>query len=297
MHDLNDMMVFLTVVESGSFTEAANRLNMPKANVSRKVSKLEQHLGITLLERSTRSQRLTHAGKKYLTHCKRIHEEIDLANCAISTELKEIKGRIKVGASITIGQQIMSPCLSDFLHEFPAIEFELSLLNRRVDLIEEGFDLLIRVGKLEDSRLIAKHLGQTARKFYASKDYINSTGTPNSLNALTKHQLLIMNPNSINQPINLHRKSQTQTLKLKPRLLSDDFSVIKDAAIHHQGIALLPDYLVKTEIASGKLVEILNEWSMQPIDIYALYPKHRVEIPKIKKLLDHLIKVFDRHLI
>ena len=171
--DLNDMMVFLAVVETGSFTLAADRLDIPKANVSRKVSRLEQRLGVTLLERSTRSQHLTEAGSRYLAHCKRIHEEMELATSAVSELLNEYKGDIKLGASVTIGQQILKPSLPAFLQSYPELNLELNLLNERVDLIEEGYDVLIRVGALNDSRLIAKRLGTSTLQLYASPDYLN----------------------------------------------------------------------------------------------------------------------------
>lgn len=297
MQDLNDMMVFLAVVESKSFTAAAVRLNMPKANVSRKVAKLEQQLGIVLLERSTRSQTLTQAGRQYLTHCKRIQQEMDLANSAISTELNETRGRIKLGASVTIGQQLLSPNLPGFLSRYPDIALELSLLNRRVDLIEEGFDVLIRVGKIDDSRLVAKHFGDTKRKLYASQTYLKQNGTPENITALDRHAHLIMNPNMAQQPITLHNKQASHRLTTAPRVLTDDFAIIKDAAVNHQGIAILPDYIAKPELDSGKLTDVLSDWAMPTIGIYALYPKHRSSIPRIHVLLEFLSHLFETHLL
>lgn len=143
-HDLNDMMVFLAVVETGSFTLAADRLAIPKANVSRKVSRLEQKLNVTLLERSTRSQHLTEAGSRYLMHCKRIHEEIELATASVSEILHSLKGTLKIGASVASGQQILRPALAQFMHLYPELQVQLNLVNRRVDFIAEGFDVVIR---------------------------------------------------------------------------------------------------------------------------------------------------------
>jgi len=162
--DLNDMMLFIALIDAGSFTRAADWLNIPKANLSRKISRLQDSLGVTLLERTTRSQRITEAGELYLAHCRRIYQEIDLADASINKILNKLEGHIRVGASVGMGHEILKPVLGKFMQSHPAITLQLSLLNRRVDLIEEGFDMVIRIGELEDSRLIAKRLGKVSRK-------------------------------------------------------------------------------------------------------------------------------------
>lgn len=293
-HDINDMMVFLAVVESGSFTIAAERLGIPKANVSRKVSRLESQLGVTLLERSTRSQQLTEAGKIYLTHCKRIHEEIDLAEAAISGLLSSHKGVIKVGASVAIGQQILKPALASFLDRYPEINLQLSLVNQRLDLIEEGFDMLIRVGDLEDSRLIAKPLGRAQRKLYVSSAYLLKHGQPQNINELCDHSMLLMSRFIKGNKLELFSGTEQQTIVLKPRLLVDDFSIIKQAVMDDEGIAILPEYMCQQEMSSGQLHCVLPEWNMPAIDIYALYPQHRVNIPKVKAFLDFAVETFSK---
>ena len=183
-HDLNDMMVFLAVVETGSFTLAADRLAIPKANVSRKVSRLEQQLSVTLLERSTRSQHLTEAGKRYLLHCKRVHEELDLATASVSELLHTYKGELKIGASIATGQIILKSALAKFMKQYPELNVQLNLVNRRVDFIEEGFDVVIRIGQLHDSTLIAKKLGTITRSLFASPTYLAQNGKPETVEQL-----------------------------------------------------------------------------------------------------------------
>ena len=205
-HDLNDMMVFLAVVETGSFTLAADRLGIPKANVSRKVSRLEQNLSVTLLERSTRSQHLTEAGRRYLHHCKRIHEEVDLATASVCELFHSYSGELKIGASVATGQQILKPALGKFLHQYPDLKVQLNLVNRRVDFIEEGFDVVIRIGKLKDSTLIAKKLGTVTRKLFASPNYLAQHGQLQNVEQLSSHQLLIMN--AVNNDIKQQLESQ-----------------------------------------------------------------------------------------
>ena len=292
-HDLNDMMVFLAVVESGSFTHASERLGIPKANVSRKVSRLEQQLNITLLERSTRSQHLTEAGKRYLVHCKRVHEELDLATASVDELTHSYKGRLKVGASVASGQLILKPALASFMHQYPELNVQINLVNRRVDFIEEGFDVVIRIGKLDDSMLMAKKLGTATRKLYASPSYILKHGQPKTVDMLSKHHLLIMNPITKQLKISLISiHNENFTLNCQPRLLVDDFAILKQSIIDGLGIAVLPDYMAKKEIVEGTLVNVLPDWSMAAIDIFALYPRNRAKIPKVKVFLDFVSELY-----
>ena len=296
-HDLNDMMVFLAVVEASSFTLAADRLGIPRANVSRKLSRLEAQLGITLLERSTRSQHLTEAGKQYLIHCKRIQEEIDLANNSVVELLNNYKGQLKVGASVAMGQQVLRPVLGQFMHKYPEINVQLNLVNRRVDFIEEGFDVVIRIGQLDDSTLIAKKLGSISRKLFASPSYLAQYGTPTAVEQLAEHQLLIMNP--ANNDTRLHlslNNGQSFTLLNKPRLLVDDFALLKQSMLDGLGIAVLPEYMCTTEIKAGTLAQILPEWGMPEVDVYALYPRNRAKLPKVSAFLTFITDVYQQAL-
>jgi LysR family transcriptional regulator AphB len=300
-HDLNDMMVFLAVVETGSFTLAADRLGIPKANVSRKVSRLEKNLSVVLLERSTRSQHLTEAGRRYLQHCKRIHEEMDLATASVCEIFHSYCGELKIGASVATGQQILKPALGKFMHNYPELKVRLNLVNRRVDFIEEGFDVVIRIGQLNDSMLIAKKLGTISRKIFVSPSYLAKQGKPATIEQLLEHPLLIMNPlnTSGNTDLKLVLTSHSEhdfTLDCQPRLLVDDFAILKQGIVDGLGIGLLPDYMTLQEVASGELVNILPEWEMAKLDVFALYPKHRAKIPKVKAFLDFITELYSKTL-
>ncbi len=296
LNDLNDMMVFLAVVEAGSFTLAAERIGMPKANVSRKVSRLEKQLGVTLLERSTRKQHLTEAGQRYLSHCKRIHEEVDLAEASVSEVLNSLSGPIRIGASVTIGQQILRLALSQFMHDYGDIQVQLNLVNRRVDLIEEGFDLLIRVGQLEDSRLICKRLGSAKRRIYASPGYVKRHGAIDSVAMLCHCNFLLMSSVHSDGKCLLQAGDEQRELSITPHLLVDDFSILYNAVLDGVGVAILPDYMCEEGINNGELINILPEWGMADIDIYALYPQHRANIPKVAAFLDFIVDLFKQRL-
>lgn len=304
-HDLNDMMIFLAVIEAGSFTLAADRLGMPKANVSRKVSRLEKNLNVILLERSTRSQHLTEAGRRYLAHCKRIHTELDLATASVCELFHSYAGDLKIGASVATGQQILRPAISRFMHQYPDLKVQLNIVNRRVDFIEEGFDVVIRIGQLKDSMLMAKKLGTVSRKIFSSPSYLAKQGNPDRVEKLSEHQLLIMNPlnNSGSFPENndfklnlLSATSEGITVSCQPRLLVDDFSILKQSIVDGVGIAVLPDYMCRQEVAAGHLVNILPDWGMAKVDVYALYPKHRAKIPKVKAFIDFVSKLYSEAL-
>lgn len=295
--DLNDMMVFLSIVEAGSFTLAGERLGIPKANVSRKLTRLEQSLGVTLLERSTRTQQLTVAGRKYLLHCKRIHEEVALAQTSVCQELNAYTGDLKIGASVATGQEILKPSLAKFMSKYPDISLQLNLVNRRVNFIEEGFDVLIRIGKLDDSQLIGKKLGTVQKRLYASPNYCQHEAAPLNIEQLKEHPLLLMNAVSNDSRFLLKNKTQEFEFKEKARFLVDDFSVLKEATLSGLGIGLLPSYMCQHEVNNQKLTPILADWATPALDVYALYPKNRAKIPKVKAFLTFIDELFTRRLV
>ena len=295
--DLNDMLIFLAVIDAGSFTLAAERLSIPKANISRKVSRLEKQLGVTLLERTTRSQHLTEAGKTYLQHCKRIQEELDLAEASIAQVLNEVSGQLRIGASVGIGHEILKTTLGTFMHQYPDIDLQLNLLNRRVDLIEEGFDLVIRIGQLDDSRLIAKPLGKISRRLYVSPSYVEKYGPIKSIDDLPNHAFLLMSNVHGTGKFELQNNKQKKEFNVSPKLLVDDFLVLRQLVKDGLGIAILPDYMCTQDMTDKKLVQILPDWGMPAVDAYALYPKHRLNIPKVAVFLEYILKTFKERLL
>jgi LysR family transcriptional regulator AphB len=295
--DLNDMMLFIAVIDAGSFTLAADRLNMPKANLSRKISRLEQQLGVTLLERTTRKQHITEAGKYYLTHCRRISQEIELAEISITQSLNEVKGQLKIGVSVGMGHEIIKPVLGQFLRQHSAVNLELSLLNSHVDLIEEGYDLVIRIGEMADSRLFAKRLGIVGRKIFASPEYMKHHGEIKLIEELRHADFLLMSSIQGSGLILLTSKEKQHELKVKPRMLVDDFLILKQMAIEGLGVAIIPDYMCEHEVADGDLVQVLANWGMADVAVYALYPKHRLNLPKVKVFVDFIQAVFKGRLL
>jgi len=289
-------MLFIAVIDAGSFTLAAERLMIPKANLSRKISRLEARLGITLIERTTRTQNITDAGSKYLEHCRRIQQEAELAQATIEEMLNKVGGTLKIGASVGIGHEILKADLGQFMMMYPDINMRLELLNRRVDLIEEGFDLVIRIGELDDSRLVAKRLGQINRKLYASSDYLDKNGKVSAIEQVALHDFLFMNSVQNNEHLTLISSNEEFSCKLKPKAQVDDFSILKQLVIDGVGIAVLPDYMCQASLDKGELITVLPKWGMPAVDVYALYPKNRIRIPKVKIFMNYIQDVFERKL-
>ncbi|MBU2969794.1 LysR family transcriptional regulator [Pseudoalteromonas sp. C2R02] len=290
MHNLNDMMVFLAVVEHQSFTLAADAISLPKSNISRKVSRLEVALGVRLLERSTRSLHLTEIGKTYYEHCVRINEEISNSQKCIETMSSVPRGVIKVCTSVTIGQSLIAPLLMKFNEVYPDIQVELQLTNRRVDIIEEGFDLVLRVGESPDSSLISKKLMSTCLKLYASPEYIHNTSKNQTIEIsnLELHNCLFMNATNHSNQWVLNKQNETQTVKLQPSFVCDDFNVIYQMTLNGAGISLLPEYLCTDAISHNKLQQVLSSWQSTDISLYAIYASRKGVTPKIRAMIDFL---------
>ena len=290
MNDLNDMLVFATIVERGSFTGASEVLGTPKSNLSRKLTRLEERLGVRLLERSTRRQRLTEVGKQYYGYCQRIKEEMEAAHHAVETLLDKPRGKLKLCASVSVGQSLLARHLAVFRQQYPDIELDITLTNRRVDVIEEGYDLVIRVGELADSGLIAKRLCQLTLGLYGAPNYKKKR--IQSPDDLKKHPLLLMSAKERKPIWSLICEDKVRQLSFTPAVRCDDFVVLRQMSVQGQGIAELPDYMAQEQLASGQLVRVLNQWSFKPVDLYAIYPSHRGATPKVRAMVAFLSVVF-----
>jgi len=286
---LDDMMVFRLVVDCGSFTGAAMAMDLPKSNISRKISRLEKQLGARLLERSTRSLRLTEVGQIYFQHCSRIYEEMQSANQCVEALSSTPSGKLKICASVSIGQNILAPRLAKFQQLYPDIELDLQLFNRRIDLIEEGFDLAIRVGDLEDSALISKHLFDVELHLYASPDYL--AASPHCLKQpedLLNHACLHMNANEEVLQWQLVAGEEKQAIETRPSFSSNDFSTLRQLAVDGLGIVLLPDYLCPQQRNDKTLVRVLDEWGGRRVNVNAVYPNRKSMTPKLRAMLNYL---------
>ena len=276
MVDLNDMVIFAKVAEHQGISPAARALSMPKSKVSRRMAVLEEVLGTRLLERSTRSVRVTAAGQLYLQHCQRVVEEVESAEESVQSLVETPKGHLRIGTSVAIGQYLIAPYLAEFMRAYPDIEVSLDLNNRRLDLIAEGYDLVVRVGELADSSLISKRFGMARASLYASPEYLARYGSPELPEQFSDHRVVIMSGASRNYQWRLEDpEGQLKVVNVKPALNVNDFSSLRTVVAAGAGIGHFPYYVVQDLVAAGQLQAVLPDWCSPAITYYVLYPSTR----------------------
>ena len=289
MRDLNDMLVFAKVVEAGGFSAAGRLLQLPTSNISRRVARLEASLDARLLERTTRRMRLTELGRIYYDHCRRIMEEADQAEQSVSMHRGTPMGLLRVSASVTTGIHLISPLLTEYLEAYPKVKVDLHLTNRRVDLIEEGFDVVIRVGSLDDSILTARYLGETNLYLWAAPAFTREWGVPELPSDLTRSQVLCMSDSGLSASWTLEGPSGTESVPLQPRAFVNDFTAMRQLLLDGAGIGFLPGYMCTEMEQRGHLVRILPEWHLPPVVFHALFTGQRGAVPKVRTFLDLIV--------
>lgn len=284
--DLNDVLIFAAVVHEGSFTKAARRLGLPKSTVSRKVSELESRLRSRLLQRTTRSLSLTDAGRVYNDHAQRIASELDAATAAV-TELEAApRGRLRVSTPLNFGS--VAPAVAAFLLRYPDVTVELVGTDRVVDLVEEGFDLALRANRLADSSLVARPLGSLRSIVVGSPSYLDARGMPKKLRDLADHDCLVFGA-GIDQGIwKLTRDGKEEVIRLRGKLITNDFDILHEAARSGLGLALTSLQRAAPDLATGRLRRVLPEHCSPPLPIHAVYPSTRHLSPKVRAFIDFI---------
>lgn len=276
---------FTAVAETGSFTEAAKRLNISIAQVSRNISELESNLDIKLLYRSTRRVSLSEEGTLYLQHCRNLVSSLDEANRTITNLKATPRGLLKITAPVYYGEYHLAPLLNEFLAQYPEVELDLHLTNSKLDLIQGGFDLAIRLGQLESSSLIAKRLANRTQHIVAAPSYLATYGTPQTIADLQNHQCLVGSVEGWRL-----RDSAGKTLLTKPkgRMRCNSGPTLLNAAIQGLGLVQLPDYYVQNALSESRLVAVLNDFRLPDDGIWAVYPQNRHLSAKVRRLVEFL---------
>jgi len=290
MDRLLSMEVFVSAVDLGSFTAAANVFKITPAMVSKHITALEKRLGATLLARTTRRQKLTEIGQKYYANCKQILGQITVAEAGAEAMGSKPKGHLRVNASIWFGSLTLSPIVCDYLHQFPEVNIELSLTDRYVDIVEEGFDVAIRIGELKDSSLIARKLSMLEVTVCASPDYLAKAGFPETPEDLIHHECLEFTNWHNQGGWQLMQKQLGQKTRQVPRFESDNGQALLTAAVKGIGIIMMPNELVRLDIEAGRLTELLKEYAPPARPIYAVYPRERQLAPKLTSFVDFLVR-------
>ncbi len=285
-HGINE---FVEVVERESFTQASKKLQISTAQVSRQISALEQRLNVKLLYRTTRKVSVTEEGGLFYQHCRSILDGLHAAERAVANLQSIPQGKIKLTAPVTFGELTVLPLINKFLLTYPNIQVEAYLSNQRVDLIDQGYDLAIRLGKLHDSSMMAKKLGSRTNYVCASPAYIKQFGQPYSLSELKNHQCLL----GTREHWRFVEQGVEKQVKVSGRVRYNSGFSLVDAALHGMGIVQLPDYYVEQHIQRQELITLLDNFRESDDGIWALYPHNRHLSPKIRQLVDYLAEHID----
>jgi DNA-binding transcriptional LysR family regulator len=289
--DLNDIIVFTKVVETKSFTGAADALGLPKSTVSRKLAQLEERLGVRLVQRTTRKLALTEIGEAYYERCSRIVSDIHAAEQLVTDMQSTPRGRLRITASVDFSTRFLGTIVAEFLAEHPDINVEIEGTDRIVDLIDEGFDLAVRFGPMPESTLIARRLCALHLILCASPDYLAKRGTPTTVDELDEHDHVLFTPTSRNQTWTLVGPGDAAFEFGRPaRFASNNFGGVVEVARAGGGIAMISEFMVSDDLKKGTLVRVLPEWRTRPTDAHAVYPARQNLPPRLTLFLDHLAK-------
>ena len=292
MQDLNDMVFFAEVAERGGFTLASKALGVPKSRLSRRIADLEASLGVQLLQRSTRRLSLTPAGELYLRHCAAMRDAAQAAAEAVAQVQTEPRGTLRLSCPVTLAQGGVGPLLPIFMARFPKVRIEMRVLNRPVDPVEEGVDIALRVrAVIEDSAtLAARQLGTSRGLWVASAARMRSHGViggPEDLAHIDTVAMSSASEGRKTQPMQ-GPDGRTHHLTHTPRYVADDLLTLKYAILQGVGAGMLPDYMCRTELKSGELVEVLPGWEPPPAIVHAVFAPRRALVPAVRQLIDFL---------
>lgn len=277
---LDDIWTFVHVVETGSFAQAGTRLGVTRSAVAKAVARLEQRLQVRLLQRTTRQQTLTDDGQLYYEHCVRALQELSTAEATFDESRRHPQGRLRVTAPVVYGRHCIAPILVELAQRHPALEIEMALTDRSINMMEERFDLAIRIGALPDTpHLVARKLGQQRMGICGAPTYLRKHGRPQSVQDLHQHQAVVYGRNGQKRSWILWDDTGTkQEIQLRSRCYFDDLQAILDAAIAGLGLAWLPCWLIAPALQTGQLELLLDASAMPSADVHALWP-HSQHLP------------------
>jgi DNA-binding transcriptional LysR family regulator len=287
-----EMQTFSAVVDAGSFVKAAEVLGLPKAAMSRYVGELETRLGVRLLQRTTRRLSLTEEGQVFYTRCKELLAGVDEAEAEITSRSGAASGLLRINAPVTFGILHLAPLWGQFRTQYPQVMLDVTLADRVVDLVDEGYDVAIRIATLPSSTLISKRLTSTRLILCASPEYLQKSGTPTHPNELATHAVISYSYLSTRDEWHFAGPQGAVSVKTQPCIHTNSGDTCRAAALAHQGIILQPSFLVGDDLKVGTLVELMPEFHALELGIYAVYPTRKYVSPKVRALIDFLAEKF-----
>ena len=294
MDKFANLQSFVRVVESGSISKAAESLNLAKSAVSRRLTELEQQLGAQLFQRSTRRMNLTDTGRSFYERATRILNDLDDAEQAVSTLHGELTGVLRIAVPLSFGLAHLTPAIMDFITQHPGLNFDLDFNDRQLDLVQEGFDLAIRIGRLGDSTLIARQIAPITSVVCASPGYIARHGAPVTPEQLQDHACLLYS--NLPEPLQWHyiaRDGTDVSVKLKPGTQANNGDFLCQLAMAGHGIVSQPTFIAHRYIERGDLVPVLRDVQWRTTHVYAVYPQTRHLTQRVRAFVDFLAQRFE----
>lgn len=293
MDSLDGLKTVIAVVETGSFTSASERLMISKALVSKYVGEVEEKLGVRLFNRTTRRLALTDAGKTYYERALPLVEEYEELLDSVTGEQSTPKGNLKISVPVTFGEMQLSPIISKFLKAYPDIQINIQLTDRRIDMLEEGVDVVIRIGGVDDSNMVARQINTYPLVLCASPDYLEEHGHPKKPSDITNHACIIDSNFRIGKQWPLVSPDGTvEIIEVTSKIAANSPRAVMEIAKSGGGIALIPGFIVKDTIAEGLLLEVLAGYSTLEFGLFAIFPHRRYLSKKIRCFIDFLIDEF-----
>lgn len=292
MDKLTAFDAFVQSAETGSFVAAGRKLGLSASAVGKAVVRLEHRLDVRLFHRNTRNMTLTEEGRLFLERCRRIFDEVEAAEAELARSNRTPRGRLRI--SLPLVGMLLTPVMADFMRAWPEVQLDLDFTDRLVDVVEEGFDAVIRTGPPSDSRLMSRNVGRFRLKIVASPDYLARYGVPESPDKLALHQCLHQRSPSTGKlrpwPF-AHAESQ-EKIVLPERMSATAVDPLIELAIRGLGVACLPPFAIRSEIADGRLVSILDEWVADTDQFNVLWPASRQITPKLRAFIDFMAEHF-----
>ncbi|MGF1834535.1 LysR substrate-binding domain-containing protein [Photobacterium sanguinicancri] len=293
--DLNSAAMFAQVVECGSFTQAAEALDMTKSTVSRKVAELEKHLGVRLITRSTRQLTLTQEGERFYQSCIQMLEIMSQAELEVTASQDLIRGRLNIAMPVELGQKVMGKYINAFLKEYPNVTIHLELTNRDVDLIAEGIDLYAQVGAVSDSSMVARPFLQSNRIIVASPEYLAQYGNIEHPSDLVSPHHQVKVSSVVKLPYwELTQDEQQEIVNLPYRLRVNTITSALLAVVDGLGVAMLPEFICRQYLEEGRLVQILPDWQLPAVPVSFVYPQRQLIPKRLRVLIDYLVDCFEQ---
>lgn len=290
--DLNAISVFARVVEAGSFTAAARRLEMPKSTVSLRVSQLEQTLGVTLLNRTTRRLSLTEDGQRYYETCTQALIALETAEATLTRAQRAPRGTLRITASVGMGLGLIGDVIASFLKEHPDVDVDLLLTSRVVDLLAENLDIAVRAGPLRDSRMKARLVGTSVFKLYASPEYLKGRRMPTHPSDLKDHSCLRLTFAADKAHVyDLRHGKKRMRVPVGGRFSANEIGAVRKLALAGLGIGLLPESACAEDLRRGRLVPVLPEWSSERTPVHLVFPAQRFVAPKVQAFVAYAARM------